>query len=258
MPFLCRPIKRVAIALIIGLFSQSCLADPLTEAINVEEATQQAAAESQQKIDALSVETDSLLEQYRFLTRQTQNIKTESKHLQKVLATQQQEKASLQQQLKDVAVTQTEIMPLLLKMLDNLEQFIALDLPFLPEERRQRLAKLKTMMLRADVSKAEKFRRIIEAYQIENEYGNTIEAYKGEIEMNGNKMPVDFLRLGRVSLYYQRLDGSESGFWDKAAKSWQSLPDNYRNSIRNGLRIARKEAAPDLLTLPVPAAEEGK
>lgn len=258
MPFLCRPIKRAFIALIIGLFSQSCLSDPLTEAIEVEQATQQAAAESQQKIDTLSLETGSLLEQYRFLTRQTENIKTESRHLQQVLVTQQQEKASLKQQLKDVAVTQTEIMPLLLKMLDNLEQFIALDLPFLPEERSQRLAKLKTMMLRADVSKAEKFRRIIEAYQIENEYGNTIEAYKGEIDMNGNKTPVDFLRLGRVALYYQRLDGSESGFWDKAAKSWQTLPDDYRNSIRNGLRIARKEAAPDLLTLPVPAAEEGK
>lgn len=258
MPLLYRPIKKAVLTFAVGLFSIPSFADPLTEAIHVEQATQQAAAESQQKIDTLNTESKSLLERYRFLTRQTQNIQTQNKHLQEMLATQQQEKNSLQQQLKDVAVTQNEIMPLILRMLDNLEQFIKLDLPFLPEERKQRLSKLKAMMLRADVSKAEKFRRIIEAYQVENEYGNTIEAYKDEIELNGIKSPVDFLRLGRIALYYQRLDGSESGFWNKEEKRWQALPDSYRNSIRNGLRIARKETAPDLLTLPISAAEEGK
>lgn len=257
MPFLCRSVKSSAI-LIIGLFSQASFSNPLDEAIHVDQVTQQAAAESQQKIDALSQQTGTLLEQYRFATRQVQNFQVESKHLKQVLKNQQLEKASLEQQLKDIAVTQNEITPLILRMLDNLEKFVILDLPFLADERKQRLSKLKAMMLRADVSKAEKFRRIIEAYQVENEYGNTIEAYKAEIELNGTKSPVDFLRLGRVALYYQRLDGSETGFWNKAEKRWQTLADNYRNVIHNGLRIARKESAPDLLVLPVSAAEEGK
>ncbi|NOQ35608.1 MAG: DUF3450 family protein [Methylococcaceae bacterium] len=257
MPFLRRPLK-VSALFAIGLLSQPCFSEPLDEAISVEQATQQAAAESQQKIDTLNQQTGTLLEQYRFATRQAENLQVENKHYQKVLKHQQLEKASLEQQLKDIAVTQSEIMPLILRMQTNLEEFVEMDLPFLPKERQQRLTKLKSMMLRADVTKAEKFRRIIEAYQIENEYGNTIEAYKDEIDLNGTKSPVDFLRLGRVALYYQRLDGSESGFWNKAEKRWQTLPDSYRNSIRNGLRIARKETAPDLLVLPIPAAEEGK
>jgi hypothetical protein len=98
----------------------------------------------------------------------------------------------------------------------------------------------------------------MEAFQVENEYGNTIEAYKGNIVLNGTTSSVNFLRLGRVALYYQRLDGSETGFWNKEEKRWQTLPADYRNAIRDGLRIARKEAAPDLLTLPVPAPEAAR
>ncbi len=249
---------KTSIALIIGVLSFPCFSEPLDDAIRINQATQEAAEDSQKKIDTLSQQTGSLLEQYRFAIRQTKNLKIQSKHLQQVLENQQHEKISLQKQLKTIVVTQNEITPLILRMLTNLEAFIALDLPFLPEERNQRLTKLKAMMIRADVSKAEKFRRIIEAYQIENEYGNTIEAYKDEIDLNGIKSPVDFLRLGRVALYYQRLDGSETGFWNKKEKHWQSLSDSYRNEIYNGLRIARKESAPDLLTLPISAAEEGK
>jgi hypothetical protein len=114
------------------------------------------------------------------------------------------------------------------------------------------------MMVRADVTHAEKFRRILEAYQIENDYGNTIEAYKADLTMNDVSSSVDFLRLGRVALYYQRFDGSETGYWNKEQKQWQTLSTDYHNAIRNGLRIARKETAPDLLTLPIPAAEAGK
>jgi len=145
---------------------------------------------------------------------------------------------------------------LILNMQTSLEEFVRLDVPFLPEERQQRLAKLKAMMPRADVTNAEKFRRIVEAYQIENNYGNTIEAYRANIELQNKVSTVDFLRLGRVSLYYQRLDGSETGIWDTKQKQWQLLSNDYRNVIRQGLRIARKESAPDLLTLPVPAAME--
>jgi len=251
-------LAKTSLVLMIGVLSFPCFSEPLDESIRINQATQAAAAKSQKKIDTLNQQTGILLEQYRFATRQTKNLQIQSKHLQQVLENQQHEKAALQEQLKTIVITQNEITPLILRILSNLDAFISLDVPFLPKERNQRLIKLKAMMLRADISIAEKFRRLLEAYQIENEYGNTIEAYKGEINFNDSKIPVDFLRLGRIALYYQRLDGSETGFWNKEKKRWQSLPDRYRNEIRNGLRIARKESAPNLLTLPVSAAEEGK
>ncbi|MBL6986385.1 MAG: DUF3450 domain-containing protein [Methylobacter sp.] len=214
-----------------------------------------------QKTDQPAVSVDqknTLLEQYRSVTRQTDILQTYNQHLSDMLVSQAEEKASLETQLKDIEVTKQEIVPLIVHMLDSLDKFIQMDLPFLPEERKQRLSRLKELVVKADVSEAEKFRRIMEAFQVENEYGNTIEAYKGSIMLNGVNSSVDFLRLGRVALYYQRLDGSETGFWNKEEKRWQALSSDYSASIRNGLRIARKETAPDMLTVPVSAPEAAK
>lgn len=251
-PFQCF-IVAVISAVVIPVY-----ADPLSSAINVETATNSAAIKSQKKIDGLSDATRKMLDQYRSATHQIETLKTYNAHLNKLLSSQQQEKASLDDQLKEIETTQREIVPLILRMLDSLDRFVTLDLPFLPEERAQRIAGLKEMIVRADVTNAEKFRRILEAYQVENDYGNTIEAYRADLTLDGVTSSVDFLRLGRVALYYQRFDGSETGYWNKEQKQWQPLSEDYRNTIRNGLRIARKETAPDLLVLPVSVAEAGQ
>ncbi|MCF7971578.1 MAG: DUF3450 domain-containing protein [Methylococcaceae bacterium] len=253
---LSRKLQLIAVSTAFSLSSLAANADTLSQAINTETAIHADAVKSQSTIDTLDDHTRKMLEQYRSATRQINTLLTYNAHLKELLNSQEEEKASLEQQLQEIEITQREIVPLLLNMENSLEQFVQLDLPFLPEERQQRLASIKDMMTRADVSNSEKFRRLIEAYQIENNYGNTIEAYRANIELNGAISSVDFLRLGRVALYYQRLDGSETGFWHKTEKRWEPLANEYRNPIRQGLRIARKEAAPDLLTLPVSAATE--
>ncbi len=202
--------------------------------------------------------SNTLLEQYRSITRQTEILHIYNEHLKELIDSQAQEKVSLEKQLKDIEVTKQEILPLIVHMLDSLDKFVAMDLPFLPEERKQRLTQLKEMMAKTEISDAEKFRRIMEAFQVENEYGKTIEAYKGNIILNGKTTAVDFLRLGRVALYYQRLDGSQAGYWNKEEKRWETLSSDYSGAIRNGLRIARKETAPDMLIIPVPAPEAAK
>ena len=142
-------------------------------------------------------------------------------------------------------------------MLDALEQFIQLDTPFLLKERNERLERLRGMMERSDVSSAEKFRRVIEAYQIENDYGRTIEAYKGTVPIDGNEQEVDFLRIGRVALAYQSVGGGNTGAWDKDTGQWVALdPAEFKNQIADGLRVARKQVAPDLLVVPVAAPSE--
>nr|WP_305909768.1 DUF3450 domain-containing protein [Methylomarinum sp. Ch1-1]MDP4522703.1 DUF3450 domain-containing protein [Methylomarinum sp. Ch1-1] len=226
MTFSHRKPLLITIAAVVGLFSATLHSDPLSQAIQVETATNKAAIKSQQKIDALSEKTQKMLEQYRAATHQTKSLRTYNKHLKDLLNSQQQEKESLQRQLQEIETTQHEIVPLLLRMLDSLDKFIQLDMPFLREERQQRLAELKAMVVRADVSNAEKYRRIMEAYQIENEYGNTIEAYRAELELNGVTSSVDFLRLGRLALYYQRLDGSETGYWNKEQKNGKCCHQN--------------------------------
>src|SRR5690606_58446 len=121
--------------------------------------------------------------------------------------------------MDSVALIERQIVPMMTGMVDSLEAFIELDTPFLLKERQDRIARLRNMMVRSDVTAAEKFRQVVEAYQIENDYGRTIEAYKGTVNVNGNDQEVDFLRIGRVSLSYQSIGGQHTGAWDRETNS---------------------------------------
>ncbi len=112
-------------------------------------------------------------------------------------------------------------------------------------------------MGRSDVTDEERYRRIVEAYQIENEYGRTIEVYQGELVLEGKARLVEFLRVGRISLLYQTLDLSETGVWDQRNQVWKDAAES-RSAVRKGIRIARKQTAPDLMRIPVPTAEAAK
>lgn len=140
-------------------------------------------------------------------------------------------------------------------MIEGLERFVQLDIPFLLEERTQRIETLKDLMDEPNVSVAEKFRKVMEAFQIENEFGRTIESYTDTIEIDGGVREVEFLRIGRVALLFQSADGSMTGVWDEESKTW-NMSDEHRNEVKKGLRVANELIAPELLLLPVPAPEE--
>lgn len=231
-------------------------AGALDEAIDTQVNTDIAAQKSQEKIDNLSDETTDMLAEYRDVLRQTQSLKSYNDQLEALVDSQQQEMASISEQLDNIETTQHDIVPLMLKMVDVLTQFVELDIPFLQQERQTRLAALNAMMGRADVSLAEKYRRIMEAYQVETEYGRTIEAYQADLLEGETKKTVDFLRIGRVNLYYLSLDGKEAGMWDKEDKQWITLSDDYIKAINDGLKVARKQSPPDLMVLPVKAVGE--
>jgi hypothetical protein len=128
--------------------------------------------------------------------------------------------------------------------------------PFLKAERNKRVQTLKETMSRADVSTAEKYRRVLEAYSIEMEYGRTLEAYEDKLEVadGGEPRTVNFLRIGRTALLYQTLDGDETGYWDIDKKAWV-VDNGYEDDVASGIKVARKVTAPDLLIAPVRAAE---
>ena len=241
-----------------ALWCLNANAATVEEAIGVGEAGNKAAAAAQVEIEAVSDEADRLASEYRRALQETDSLRLYNGQLQELLDSQQKEIASLDRQIRDIDVVERRISPLMADMIDVLEKFVGLDVPFLPKERRERIEGLRAMMKRADVNLSEKYRRLMEAYQIENEYGRTIEAYRASLEAFGTSRTVDFLRLGRVALLYQTLDTEESGRWDEASKSWVKLDDEFRRPILQGLRIARKQTAPDLIRVPVPAPQEAK
>lgn len=227
--------------------------------LSVEKTRIDASAKSQKKINRESDKASDLLSDYKAVLKVVEGLEVYNGLLQKQLDDQNQELGQLEKSLNDVSLIERQIVPLMVRMIDSLDQFVQLDIPFLPKERADRVARLKKMMERSDVTAAEKFRRVLEAYQIENDYGRTIEAYKGTAEIAGKQREVDFLRIGRTVLIYQSINREHTGMWDQQAHGWKELPaEIYRNTVSKGLKVARKQIAPDLLMLPIKAAEAVK
>jgi hypothetical protein len=166
---------------------------------------------------------------------------------------------NLGRSVDDATVIQRQVTPLLIRMIDGLEQFVALDVPFHIEERTERVEFLRANMDRSDITIAEKFRQVLEAYKIENEYGRKIDSYKGVASVAGSERDVNFLRIGRIGLMYQTTDGEQSGAWDQEKRAWVELDSgDYRSAIQKGLRISNKQASIDIMKLPIPAPEAAK
>ena len=231
-------------------------AGTLEDILQVGEKKNDAARKSQVKIDRLADETRDLLTDYKTVMKQVDGLKVYNTRLERQIGNQKVRIGEIDESIDQVTIISRQITPLIIRMIDGLETFIGLDVPFHLDERMQRVDFLRSNLDRSDVSVAEKFRQVLEAYKIESEYGRKIDAYKGSVEIDGVERDVNFLRIGRIALLYQSTDTEVSGAWDQAGRTWVPLSrGEYRNDILKGLRIARKEASIDLMNLPVAAPE---
>jgi len=238
---------------ITGLSTQAFAAS-INEVMQEGENRADAGATAQTQIDSVADQTEKIINDYRTVTKVVDGLRVYNALLQTQLDNQQSEMQALTDSIANVALIERQIIPLMTRMVDALDEFVQLDTPFLMKERTARVERLREVMERSDVSAAEKFRIVIEGYQIENDYGRTIEAYKGSTDINGNQLEVDFLRIGRVALLYQTVGGEHTGAWDKTAGAFVELPPaTYQKQVLDGLKIARKQVAPDLLVVPVAA-----
>lgn len=219
--------------------------------LGAEMSGQTAAAASQSRVEALDDETLAMVSEYNRELARYQDLVTYNGNMRQLLASQAAEKQSLEAELEEIEVIRRSLVPLLVEMVDVLDRFIGLDQPMLMDERRARVDELKANLSRADVEIAEKYRRVIEAYQIEAEYGQTIEAYEGVVDTGGRELTVDFLRVGRVGLYYLSLDRRSGGLWDPAAARWRALDGDGLDAVDFAMRVARKQAPPNLVPLPL-------
>jgi len=231
-------------------------ANTLEAILKVGEEKTAAAKQSQAKIDRLAEEARDLLSDYKTVMKQVDGLKVYNARLQRQITNQERRIADIDESISEVTVIQRQMMPLVIRMIDGLEQFIQLDVPFYFDERMKRVEFLRDNVDRSDLSVAEKFRQVLEAYKIELDYGRGVETYSDTIEVNGVVREVDVLKVGRVSLVYQTTDREESGVWNASTQSWDPLPSgDYATAIRKGIRIAKKELTMDLLNMPVAAPE---
>jgi seryl-tRNA synthetase len=170
------------------------------------------------------------------------------------LRSQEQEIASLEQQIAGLDATALDVQPLLQRMFDELVQFVQGDVPFFKQERDERIQRLTDLMQNVEATASEKFRRLIEAYQIEMEYGRTMTAYRDTM---ADGRAAEMVKLGRVALMYRVIETGETGYWDKDSKQFVADPGSA-SAIEEALAIAKEERAPDLIVVPVPAPQGGR
>lgn len=231
-------------------------ADTLDDILEVSASKTDAARRSQARVDRLADETRNLLDDYKTVTKQIDGLRVYNARLQRQIDNQLRRIAEIDSSIDQVTVIQRQMTPLVIRMIDGLEQFVAMDVPFNLDERRARIEFLRTNVNRSDLTVAEKFRQVLEAYNIELQYGRGFETYHDTIDTGTGPRDVDFLRIGRLALVYQTTDGGEAGVWNNQSRSWQPLPTgDYAAAIRQGVRIAKKQATIELLNMPIAAPE---
>lgn len=217
------------------------------------------AIKSQLTIDAIDADIRSSEREYRGVSKEIEGLEVYITQLNKQLADQNSEKNDIENSIRKVTLIERQITPLMLRMIDALDRFVEADVPFQKAERQDRVANLKDLMGRSDVTVAEKYRNVMDAYQKEMDYGRTIKTYRSTINLSGSsadksaEREVDFLRVGRISLMFLSLDGESLGIWDQQAKEWKPLEAEYKGKLNTALRIAREQAAPSLIKIPVAA-----
>ncbi|WP_189637778.1 MULTISPECIES: DUF3450 domain-containing protein [unclassified Thalassotalea] len=231
-------------------------ASSLNELQKAEAVKVNASAKSQDKINNIYEQTQELLAEYRNVVDETENLKVYNNHIQRLVDDQQAGIDSLERQIGTIQDTKKGVVPLMYKMIESLEKFVAADIPVNLQDREERLARLNDVMTRQGISVAEQFRLVLEAYEIETDYGSMFSAYQGDLQFEGQTITVDFVHMGRTVLVAQSLDLKNAWIWDHSERNWKSLEDEYLSPITKAIRMARKQSAPDLVKLPVYAAGE--
>ena len=212
--------------------------------------------QSQERVNELEASRRHLLDDYRARLKIVEGLETYISMLGTQLDSQRNEVMILEESIAEVVVIERQILPLMARMVEGLDEFIALDVPFLIEERQERVDRLRTMLNRSDVTVAEKFRRVFEAYQIETDYGRTIETYTDKLELAEGSFDARFLRIGRLNLLYSTVGAGDVGYWDREAGRWQTLESMpWRRLIEQGVKVANQEIAPELIHIALVPSE---
>ncbi len=248
-----KPVKflKPCLAVMLASSVSSVWASDLQNAANVTEKSHANSAKSQQRIDASSEKTLTMRAEIEQLEQEIKNLEVYRDHLTALLANQEEEVVSFESQIDEIQDTRQGVVPLMYQMIDALASHIEQDVPIRVEARNNRVSGLQAMMSRADVSDAEKYRRILEAYMIEMDYGTKIAVYQGNIEFEGQQLDVEKFYLGRLSLLAKSSNGARYWSWDQSQNEWLLVDAKTHKDLEQAFRLADKQIAPTLLTLPV-------
>lgn len=224
----------------------------LDSILGAAKASTAASSAAQRSVEQSDDRAESAIREYRAVLQQIDNIKLFVAQQDIFLQSQQAEIDSLNNQLSTVEQIKQGMVPMMLRMATNIEDVIKSDVPFLLEERLERVARLKETLSDPDISPAEQYRQVLNAYKIEVSYGQGLDSYEGAHPTKPGNV-VNFLRFGRVSYVYMSKDEQDIARYDLANQSWEQISGDQAVALRRAIRIAHGEAAPGIVFAPVVA-----
>ena len=246
-------------AVIVGLVcmsASSVAANEINSSHQLEAMRVAEARKTQLEVDASSEAIQSLEAEIAQLNSELDSLTLYRTHLESLVQSQEQDLVSLERQHAEIADTKKNIVPLMYRMLSGLEELIEQDKPIRVDSRKERLVKLNSMMGLANVSEAEKFRRILEAYLIELDYNTKFATYMSDLTIDGQTRQAELLHLGKAVFIARSLDKQRFWIWNETQNNWDKLTSEYSEEINQAYAIANKQASPAIVTLPVSMVKE--
>jgi hypothetical protein len=208
--------------------------------------------ETQEQEDGWADEKASLITRLKEKRLQQELLSKQQERLRKQVALMQERVTESKRRVEEVERIRLEMRSFLDETFLRLyEQINSELLPFLVEERQKRLERLEGLLLDDAVSTAEKFRRLMEALQIEADYGRGMEVVREPVRLGQESLIMDVLRIGRLSLFSRTPDGTHIAVFDQAAGSWQTLPQSYNRDLRHAIEVANKTRPVEIVRLPL-------
>jgi len=214
----------------------------------------QAGANTQRQIDQLDDQRTDIELEYRALLQQIESQRLFVEQQQVFIRSQENEVTSLQQQIERVDNIERDLAPMMREMVASLEEFVNLDLPFQLEGEEGRLARIEGLYELVDdpnVSQAERYRVILNAYEIEASYGRSLVAYEETVLDGDAPVRVDVLRFGRLGMIRKYPDESLT-MLVAGSSEWVDLPGSYLSNVNRALRIAQEVTTPSVFLAPLP------
>lgn len=241
--------------ILLALLPSTAWADKTDDIVNRNVSRMKSGAASQKKIDDIAEQTDKIVSQYHQQRKVVEGLKVYNDRLRRTLTAQEVAMRKLQRSIEDASLIERQIVPLMMRMIVGLDKFVEADLPFKKKERMARLDRIRGYLTNANISAAERFRQVLEAYSTENAYGTSIDVYTETLALSDGNLTVNVLQVGRSGLYYQTLDGAVSGYWDQANRVWSDLDSSHNDGIAHAIRIAQGKESKGLMQLPIAAPE---
>ncbi|WP_281645115.1 DUF3450 family protein [Parendozoicomonas sp. Alg238-R29] len=212
---------------------------------------QNASANSQKRINQLDDETRVSLETYRALQKEIETLSQDNQLLEQHVGRQKRAIARQSQEIEDTRRLLSQLDDFSNQLQRNL---IQLDQQF-PFKPKQSPAELITAL--DSPESTQRFLASLKLWREELNSGSKLTTWDGQLK---NDQQVEFVRLGRVALYYLTPDGNDAAMYLSDTADWQPLTLSQIRELIRARDIARNDRKSGWLYLPVPdiALAEGE